>query len=204
MPEHYFDKTPSTPDQRREITAHIWGQELTFTTASGVFARDGLDKATAVLLRNSTAPTHGTVLDLGCGWGPIACALAVTSPDAAVWAVDSNERALELSKLNAERLGVTVRTALPDEVPGDLCFDEIWSNPPIRVGKAALHELLLRWLPRLNPGGHARLVVGRNLGADSLQRWLSDQGWTGERVTSEKGFRVLAVTRDGTKESIDR
>lgn len=193
MPEHYFDETPSSPDRRRDITARIWGQDLTFTTSSGVFSHDGLDKATAVLLRNSTPPRSGTVLDIGCGWGPIACSLAMSG--AQVWAVDTNQRALDLTQVNAERLGVTVHTALPRDVPADLTFDEIWSNPPIRIGKDALHELLLHWLPRLSQAGVARLVVGKNLGADSLQRWLIEQGWPTQRADSEKGFRILEVRR---------
>jgi 16S rRNA G1207 methylase RsmC len=192
--DHYFSGQPAAPDRRHDITTRIWGRDMTFTTASGVFATDGLDKATAVLLRNSAPPQSGTFLDLGCGWGPIACALA-TSPDVAVWAVDTNERALELTRLNAEGLGVEVHAVRPDEIPEDMMFDEIWSNPPIRIGKDALHELLLGWLPRLAPDGSARLVVGKNLGADSLQAWLTEQGWPTERVTSEKGFRVLRVGR---------
>jgi 16S rRNA (guanine1207-N2)-methyltransferase len=192
--DHYFSGQPATPDKRHDITTHIWGRDMTFTTASGVFATDGLDKATAVLLRNSAPPQNGTLLDLGCGWGPIACALAAEST-ATVWAIDPNERALELTRLNADRLGLTVNAVLPDEVPVDVGFDEIWSNPPIRIGKDALHDLLLRWLPRLKSGGSARLVVGKNLGADSLQSWLIGQGWPTERTASEKGFRILRVSR---------
>ncbi|MET0821613.1 MAG: methyltransferase [Aeromicrobium sp.] len=195
MADHYFDAVPSSDDRRHEVTAAVWGRELTFTTSTGVFAHDGLDKATAVLLRTSTPPAAGVVLDLGCGWGPIACSVASASPAALVWAVDVNERALELTRLNAARLGVEVRVVTPAEVPPDVVFDHIWSNPPIRVGKQALHDLLLHWLPRLAPGGTARLVVGKNLGSDSLQRWLVDQGWPTARVASEKGFRVLEVRR---------
>jgi len=191
--EHYFAGSPSSDDRRREVTARVGGRDLLFTTSGGVFSHDGLDKATAVLLSNSTAPTSGVVLDLGCGWGPIACSVALAGAE--VWAVDVNDRALELTRVNAERLGVTVHTALPDAVPSDLVVDELWSNPPIRIGKQALHDLLLRWLPRLAPDGVARLVVGKNLGADSLQRWLIDQGWPTERATSEKGFRILEVRR---------
>lgn len=193
MPDHYFDRSPTSDDHRREVTARIWDRELTFTTSSGVFSHDGLDKATAVLLRNSTPPAAGVVLDLGCGWGPIACSLAASG--ATVWAVDVNERALELTRHNAERLGVTVHAAFPEDVPDDVEFDQIWSNPPIRIGKQALHELLLHWLPRLAPGGAARLVIGKNLGSDSLQRWLVEQGWPTERVDSDKGFRILEVRR---------
>jgi 16S rRNA (guanine1207-N2)-methyltransferase len=191
--DHYFDEAPSSDDRRRDVVARIGGRDLTFTTSGGVFSHEGLDKATAVLLRTATPPTSGVVLDLGCGWGPIACTLALAGPT--VWAVDVNERALELTRLNAERLGVVVRTASPTDVPDGLVVDEIWSNPPIRIGKQALHELLLHWLPRLAPGGIARLVVGKNLGADSLQRWLVEQGWPTARVASEKGFRVLEVRR---------
>jgi 16S rRNA (guanine1207-N2)-methyltransferase len=191
--EHYFDGTPTSDDRRRDVPTRIWDRDLVFTTSSGVFSHSGLDKATAVLLRNSTPPSGGTVLDLGCGWGPIACSLAAGG--ARVWAVDVNERALELTRLNAERLGVEVTACLPGDVPDDVRFDQIWSNPPIRVGKQVLHDLLLHWLPRLTPDGTARLVVGKNLGADSLQRWLGEQGWPATRVDSEKGFRILEVRR---------
>ncbi|TNC31755.1 class I SAM-dependent methyltransferase [Mumia zhuanghuii] len=198
MTEHYFDATPTGPEGRRDVTARIWEHDYVFTTAAGVFARDGLDKATAVLLRTFDPPDHAsTVLDLGCGWGPIACAVASEVPGCTVHAVDTNTRALELTRDNAARAGVADRVlaTLPGDVPATVTFDEIWSNPPIRIGKEALHELLLGWLPRLSPDGVARLVVGKNLGADSLTRWLTDQGWPTERVTSAKGFRVLLVRR---------
>lgn len=194
-PDHYFSGEPASPDKRAEITARIWGRDLTFTTSAGVFSRDGLDKATAVFLQHNTPPQRGSILDLGCGWGPIACAVAAASPHANVWATDTNERALELTRLNAANLNVHVNAALPDDVPDTVQFDEIWSNPPIRIGKPALRDLLLRWLPRLTPEGTARLVVGKDLGADSLQAWLIEQGWPTERVATAKGFRVLTISR---------
>ncbi len=194
MPGHYFDDSPSADDARREVPVRVWDRDLTFTTASGVFSADHLDHATRVLLEHSEPPVGApTLLDLGSGWGPIACLLALSAPEATVWAVDVNERARELTALNARRLGVTVHVAAPDEVPGTVRFDAIWSNPPIRIGKTALHDLLLTWLPRLAPDGEARLVAGKNLGADSLQRWLGEQGWPTERVASSKGFRVLST-----------
>ena len=195
MNDHYFSGDPTVADKRHDVTVSIWGTDYVMATASGVFAREGLDKATDVLLRNSKPPSGGkTLLDLGCGWGPIACALASEDAMATVWATDTNERALDLTRANAHRLNASVNVALPDAVPADLEFDEIWSNPPIRIGKQALHELLLRWLPRLKPGGVARLVVGKNLGSDSLQAWLIDQGFPTERQISARGFRVLVVT----------
>jgi 16S rRNA (guanine1207-N2)-methyltransferase len=193
---HYFSEQPSGAELRRTITAEIWGRELTMVTAGGVFAADGLDRGTAVLLRASPIP-EGTprILDLGCGYGPIALAIAAHCPGALIDAVDVNERALALCRENAQSLGVAdrVRVLRPDQVEPDLRYDEIWSNPPIRVGKQSLHELLLTWLARLAPDGIARLVVGKNLGSDTLQRWLIEQGYDCERVASAKGFRVLAV-----------
>jgi len=192
--DHYFDGEPAITDAPREVTATVWGRDHTFTTSTGVFSGDGLDHATAVLLTESVPPTQGRLLDLGCGWGPIACSVAASSPDVEVWAIDVNERAVHLTETNAHRLGATVHAVRPDEVPEELTFDAIWSNPPIRIGKQALHELLLHWLPRLTPTGSARLVVGKNLGADSLQRWLTDQGWPTTRIASARGFRVLQVS----------
>ncbi len=198
--EHYFTADPSVPFQRVPVRANVWGHWLELTSGSGVFAQGRLDTGTGVLLREVSPPQGASeVLDLGCGYGVIALALAVAVPEARVTAVDVNERALLLARENAEALGVAERieVANPDGVEPDRTYDEIWSNPPIRIGKEALHELLLSWLPRLRPGGRAVLVVGKNLGADSLQRWLGEQGWPTERLASAKGFRVLEARRAG-------
>lgn len=192
----YFSEQPSGTEVRRAISAQIWGRELTLITASGVFAADWLDRGTAVLLRTSPIPQGSPrILDLGCGYGPIALAIALHCPGAVIDAVDVNERALALCRENAEALGVAdrVRVLRPEQVEPDVRYDEIWSNPPIRIGKQSLHELLLSWLARLAPDGVARLVVGKNLGSDTLQRWLIEQGYSCERVASAKGFRVLVV-----------
>ena len=194
--EHYFTADPSVPFTRTPVRAQVWGRTLDLTSGAGVFAQGRLDTGTAVLFRETEPPTSGSrFLDLGCGYGVVALALATALPDAVVWAVDVNQRALLLARENAAALGVgdRVRVAAPDAVPEDVAFDEIWSNPPIRIGKPALHALLLSWLPRLAPGGRAVLVVGKNLGADSLQRWLEEQGFMTARLASAKGFRVLEV-----------
>jgi 16S rRNA G1207 methylase RsmC len=197
--DHYFSAEPGSADVRRTVEARIWGRDYTFTTATGVFSRDRLDIGTSVLLREVDPPSGtGTFLDLGCGYGPIACALAVET-DAVVWAVDVNTRALELTAENAKAAGVAdrVRAVLPDDVPEEVRFDQIWSNPAIHIGKPELHKMLLRWLGRLAPGGVGWFVVGKNLGGDSLQRWLTEQGYPCSRVGSAKGFRVLRATNAG-------
>ncbi len=198
---HYFH-TPTGAEHRRQVRMRFWDTDWEFTTAAGVFSADGLDLGTAVLLRESVPPAGATrLLDLGCGYGVIAVALASACPDAVVDAVDPNDRARELCVANATAHGVAdrVRALRPEDADPTARYDQIWSNPPIRIGKQALHELLLAWLPRLAPGGTARLVVGKNLGADSLQAWLNTSGFPTERVASAKGFRVLAVRSDPSR-----
>jgi 16S rRNA G1207 methylase RsmC len=186
------------------VEFHVGGRDYTLTASTGVFSGQRLDPGTAVLLRKAPlpGPRGGVYLDLGCGYGPISMVLAGTSAHATVYAVDVNSRARELARANAEALGCADRVIVagPDDVPPDVLFDEIWSNPPIRIGKPELHDLLARWLPRLAPGGSGWLVVARHLGADSLQEWLAGQDWltsrgfTVYRHASQKGFRVLQVT----------
>ncbi|MGF1645510.1 MAG: class I SAM-dependent methyltransferase [Kineosporiaceae bacterium] len=197
---HYFDPAPGPESGRRTLEYRVAGRMLRVTTAGGVFSPGRLDPGTGVLLRHAPRPpSHGDLLDLGCGWGPLALAMALFSPDATVWAVDVNPRARELTAANAADHGLArVRTAAPEEIPDDLRLAAIWSNPPIRIGKDALHALLAQWLPRLAPGASAWLVVQRNLGADSLHRWLAHTlaGTAAvERAGSAKGYRVLRVRR---------
>lgn len=197
--EHYFTDSPAATDsERRQLHTQLAGREVTVETAGGIFSPGSLDKATAILLDEvPEPPSSGDLLDLGCGWGPIALALALHSPDATVWAVDVTERALDLTRRNAASLGLTnVRAVRPEDVPADLPFAAIWSNPPIRIGKPAVHGLLRTWLPRLAKGADAHLVIGKNLGADGYGRWITDElGLPTQRVASSKGFRVLRVSR---------
>lgn len=198
--DHYFSARPATAARRRTVGFRAGGREFSLAAAGGVFSAGRLDPGTAVLLRKAPLPdvrARGPFLDLGCGYGPIACVLATASPTALVYAVDVNTRALELVRDNAISTGVVdrVRAVTPDEVPDDVTFQQIWSNPPIRVGKPDLHGMLCRWLPRLAPDGQAWLVVARHLGGDSLQRWLLDQGWRVSREASQQGYRVLRVSK---------
>jgi 16S rRNA (guanine1207-N2)-methyltransferase len=192
---HYFDESPATASG--EATVHVELPDTSFTlrTDRGVFSHGRLDAGTALLLRDAPAPpAAGEALDLGCGAGPIAMTLARRAPGVRVWAVDVNERARDLCASNATANGLrNVVVAAPGDVPADVRFDVIWSNPPIRVGKPALHELMSAWLDRLTPSGRAVLVVQKHLGSDSLQRWLTEQGWPTTRLTSAKGYRLLDV-----------
>ncbi|MGR2753840.1 class I SAM-dependent methyltransferase [Agromyces arachidis] len=198
--EHYFSSKPADQGALRTVPVRLAGRDVEVVTAGGVFSPGHLDLGTRVLLDEvPDAPQAGHLLDLGSGWGPIALTMGLEAPHATVWAVDVNERALDLVRRNARRLGLDkVNAVAPDDVPADVRFAAIWSNPPIRIGKAELHALLRRWLPHLADGATAWLVVQKNLGADSLQRWLAEEfgdGWTVARAATSKGFRVLTVTR---------
>jgi 16S rRNA (guanine1207-N2)-methyltransferase len=203
-PDHYFTAEPASAAQRRQLRVLLAGHEVIVETASGVFCPDRVDIGTAVLLSEAPAPPpNGQLLDLGSGWGPIALSLGLLSPGATIWAVDVNQRALGLARDNAKALGINdFHAVTPEEMPADIRFDAIWSNPPIRVGKAALHRLLRTWLARLAPGGTAYLVVQKNLGSDSLQRWLAVDleavepgAFAVARHTTSRTFRVLSVHR---------
>ncbi len=203
---HYFSSEPDTPERRRTISVELAGREVRVQTANGIFSPEGIDKGTRALLAVvPEPPAEGAFLDVGAGWGPIALTMAMQSPGAQVTAVEVNERSIALCRDNAEAVGAANVTAVrPEEVPEDAGFDLIWSNPPIRIGKPALHALLQRWLPTLNPSGEAWLVVQKNLGADSLLPWirtmLEEQApgeFTAERADTVKGFRILKVVRRG-------
>ena len=198
--DHYFSQEPKSDYQPKQIELNVAGEVFQVTTASGTFSPLRLDVGTAVLLDHlELAPQDGNILDLGCGWGPIALNLAKNSPKAKIWAVDVNSRSLELTDLNAKTLGITnIQTETPDDVPADVRFSGIWSNPPIRVGKKELHALLLNWLPRLEKNGSAYLVVQKNLGSDSLQKWLTETltgGYDVSRLTSVKTYRIIRVLK---------
>ncbi len=198
--EHYFSSTPDSELKLRHIHAKLAGQFYELTTSNAIFSPDRIDIGTQVLLAHTpVAPPGGNLLDLGCGWGPIALTLALQSPHATVWAVDVNERALEMVRRNAAAIGLdNINAVAPEDVPTSTEFTTIRSNPPIRVGKDQLHSMLERWLPTLEAGSDAWLVVQKNLGSDSLHRWLESvlpADFSTVRAATNKGYRVLRVRR---------
>ena len=195
---HYFDD-PVAPSSPRTVSVDVPGAQFEMETDRGVFSYGRLDLGTAVLLRAvPAAPAEGIGLDLGCGAGPIALSMAIRAPRLQVVAVDVNERARQLCTTNAARLGLNnLSVHGPEELAADQHYDVIWSNPPIRVGKEALHELVTTWLARLTPRGEAFLVMQKNLGADSFHRWLHAAGHPVDRIHSSKGYRVLRVRGSG-------
>jgi 16S rRNA (guanine1207-N2)-methyltransferase len=198
--QHYFEAAPTTPSERSTVDLVLPDLSMTLSTDRGVFGRHKIDPGTKLLLMDGPAADldDRNLLDLGAGYGPIALTLARRNPDAIVWAVEINARARDLCRDNATAAGLAnVRVVEPDDVPENLVFDRIWSNPPIRIGKTELRRLLMRWLSRLAPGGSAHLVVQKHLGADSLHRWLDGQGLATTRRASRAGYRLLDVASAG-------
>jgi 16S rRNA (guanine1207-N2)-methyltransferase len=206
LTEHYFSPRPRAPHRPGQVRVILPDVYLELATDAGVFSPGRLDPGTRLLLEESPAPpTSGDLLDLGCGYGPVACVLAKRAPGATVWAVDVNERALELCARNARAAGLeNVRCVTPGDASLPARFAAIWSNPPVRIGKDALHALLGGWLGRLSPAGSAYLVVGRNLGADSLHRWLAGQGWPVTRLAARSGYRLLRVDFQAERAEVTR
>ena len=199
--EHYFSASPAGEFRTSQIQVSLAGRDFTVETSGGIFSPDHIDAGTEALLRTVPEPPRtGRLLDIGCGWGPIALTLALESPEAQVVAVDVNERALELTRRNATRAGASnIHACRPDEVDDETMFDAIWSNPPIRVGKSELHGIMQTWIPRLTPGGSAWLVIAKHLGADSFEKWLDSEfgnTHTVSRAANHKGFRVIEVSRN--------
>ena len=199
-PQHYFSETPQTASRRKEFAVTGIDGELTLSTDAGVFSQHGLDKGTSVFLevmaKHDCAPiAAGSFLcDIGCGSGAIALSLAVRYPECTVYAVDTNQRARDICRENATRNGIgNIVVSSPEEVDPSIRFAALWSNPPIRIGKTALHDLLELWLARLDADGTAYLVVNKNLGADSLSQWMTSLNYPTTRLASRNGFRVLEV-----------
>jgi 16S rRNA (guanine1207-N2)-methyltransferase len=194
---HYFDEEPDAPSMPRDVELWLPDMSLTLTTDSGVFGYGQIDAGSKLLLLKAPPPpATGNLLDLGCGTGTIALPMAKRSPKSTVWAVDVNSRARDLCLANAEANGITnLNVVTPEGVPTDITFACVWSNPPIRIGKSALHEMLLTWLARLAIDGTAAMVVHKHLGADSLQRWLTEQGYPTKRLASSSGYRILHTVK---------
>ncbi|MDO4912925.1 MAG: methyltransferase [Bifidobacteriaceae bacterium] len=201
--QQYFTSEPTSQDIRRKLHVTLRDYDLDVETSTGVFSTHRVDLGTSVLLRHApelAVPNGANLLDVGCGWGPLSLAMALEAPEAKVWSIDTNTRAIELTTHNASLNNITnIHACAIDEVPANIQFDCIWSNPPIRVGKQILHEILLMWIPRLKPQGSAYLVVQKNLGSDSLIPWLQTQlgeSYTVSKYASSKGYRVIEVIRE--------
>jgi 16S rRNA (guanine1207-N2)-methyltransferase len=196
--EYYFSGTPSGPSRPSSVRLVLPDFTTELDTDSGIFSSSRIDPGTKILLMEVRDLPPGNLVDLGCGYGPIATTLLRRFPGQAVWAVDVNSRARTVCAQNLKanaQADSEFHVISPEEVPPDLLVAALVSNPPIRIGKQALHALLELWLGRLvYPTGVAWLVVHKHLGADSLTRWLESQGYLVTKVRSRQGYRILKVS----------
>lgn len=199
---HYFDENPDIESEPKLVSGIIAGTEYTFTTDRGVFSYEKIDKATRILLDVFDDKFYGagpnTIVDVGCGYGVIACVMAQSFEEANIIAVDTNQRARDLTVTNYKKhfRNDRLRVMTPQEVDDTLEVDLVISNPPIRIGKEALFELLRGWSTCLSSSGQMWLVIAKNLGADSTAAYLEKEcGLKVTRVASKKGFRVFRCVR---------
>lgn len=191
---HYFENDKNLKSEMKEHQVCIFDHTYTFITDHGVFSKQGLDFGTRTLLETlPIAQIHGKVLDLGCGYGPIGIILKKeTSAD--IDMVDVNLRSLHLSKMNASKNEVLVHIFESngyEQIPEK--YDYIITNPPIRVGKKILYELLFGAKKHLTEDGELWLVVNKDQGAKSLVRDLEKEYKT-EVMRKHKGFYIIKAS----------
>jgi 16S rRNA (guanine1207-N2)-methyltransferase len=195
--EHYFSDAPTVASAPSAIELMLPDFQFTLATDRGVFAGQAIDIGSKLLLLDGPVACldDKVIVDVGAGYGPIALTLAARNPQATVYAIEINSRARHLCEQNAKTAELAnVVVLAPEDFPESLRIDRIWSNPPIRIGKKALHDLLELWFGKLQPEGSGHLVVQKHLGADSLAKWLRGQGFAVQRRGSKKAFRLLDVS----------
>lgn len=198
----YFDEDPNVESKPVTFIKNICGIDFEFKTDRGVFSKGALDKASVILIKEfdeNYAAVPLSVADVGSGYGPLICFVGKKFDQAKLLAVEPNERARTLCEYNYKKnIGdARLKIIAPEDIDQEKKFDLIISNPPIRVGKKALYELLKEWAKRLSENGQMWLVMSKHLGADSCARYLeSDCNLSVERIASKKGFRILKAIKD--------
>lgn len=201
MNDHYYSASPSSEHRYQTAEWTYRGHALRFTTDAGVFSKGEVDSGTALLLRSLPDDMAGRVLDLGCGWGPVGIAVGKAWPACEIVMCDVNERALELSRLNAKANGVAAAALASDgleNVTGT--FDYIITNPPIRAGKQVIYRMFADSARRLRPGGQLYLVIRRQQGAESALKYLKTIFDQADAVEKSGGFWVIRCMGGKTHE----
>lgn len=207
---HYFEYQENLASKEHRFEASIGGKTIKFITDLGVFSRAHLDVASELLLKSliekqqfnqwsgaALSSEKRRVLDLGCGYGPLALFCKSFFPFVEMFGVEVNERAYHLAKKNAQLNHLDVRFFLEDARTylEKEKFDIIVTNPPIRVGKEILYALLEKAYHALLPDGAMFLVVGKKQGADSMANFLKSLGGELFLLDKGKGFKVFVLKK---------
>lgn len=198
MSEHYYTRQPSVKSDVHTAQEILRGKTFTFLTDAGVFSKKGVDYGSKHLIETMELSENAKVLDVGCGYGPMGLSAAVMCPKGHVTMVDINERAVELSKENARRNGISNVTILQSDLleqVKDLQFDAVLTNPPIRAGKETVHRIFVDAYDCLVDGGSLWVVIQKKQGAPSAVKKMESLYSEVVEVSKDKGYRILKATK---------
>ncbi|WP_078551160.1 class I SAM-dependent methyltransferase [Bacillus alkalicellulosilyticus] len=200
MSDHYYSENPSVESKPKQITFELRGKQLSFVSDSGVFSKKEIDFGTQLLLESFEFPTsgEGALIDVGCGYGPIGITLAKEDKSRKVYMVDINERALELSRKNAEKNGaanVVVRKSRLFDNVNTQKFSAVITNPPIRAGKQVVHELFEQAFEQLETNGELWVVIQKKQGAPSAIEKIKSLFQECEVVSKKKGYYIIRAKK---------
>ena len=192
----YYAENPDAAHDIHELRVDLLGEKMTFLTDAGVFSKKMIDFGSQLLLKCLEVNQGETVLDVGCGYGPLGLSLAKAYGVQATM-VDINNRALDLARQNAERNKVEAtifQSNIYEQVEGH--FDHVISNPPIRAGKQVVHEIIEKSKDFLEIGGDLTIVIQKKQGAPSAKSKMEDVFGNCEIVKKDKGYYILRSVKE--------
>ncbi|ASA24385.1 class I SAM-dependent methyltransferase [Paenibacillus donghaensis] len=198
MSQHYYSQQPEARHDRRTIHTVLRGRKFQFTSDAGVFSKGDIDYGSRALIETMEIPEGAAVLDVGCGYGPIGLSAAHLAPKGHVTMLDINSRAVELARENAQQNGIRNVTVMESDVLGALkeqTFDVILTNPPIRAGKAVVHQIFEEAYQHLNEGGSLWIVIQKKQGAPSAVAKLESLFPVVEEKGKDKGYRIIKAQK---------
>ena len=196
MSKMYYAENPDAAHDIHELRVDLLGEKMTFLTDAGVFSKKMIDFGSQLLLKCLEVSQGETVLDVGCGYGPLGLSLAKAYGVQATM-VDINNRALDLARQNAERNKVEAtifQSNIYEQVEGK--FDHVISNPPIRAGKQVVHEIIEKSRDFLKDGGDLTIVIQKKQGAPSAKSKMEDVFGNCEIVKKDKGYYILRSVKE--------
>ncbi len=200
MGDHYYTKDPQSASDIRKLEVMLRQQKLSFFSDSGVFSKGKVDFGTQLLIESiDCLPVNAQILDMGCGYGPVGLTLAKEAPQRHVTLVDNNQRAVELTKRNAELNGihnVTIKHSYLFDALGQTSFQAILSNPPIRAGKEVVYSLLEQSFHHLSQRGEMWIVIQKKQGAESAFNKLQTIFPQVQEMAKKKGYRIIRAKKD--------
>ena len=196
MSKMYYAENPDAAHDIHELRVELLGENMTFLTDAGVFSKKMVDFGSQLLLKCLEFNEGETILDVGCGYGPLGLSLAKAYGVQATM-VDINNRALDLARQNAERNKIEARifqSNIYEQVEGK--FDHVISNPPIRAGKQVVHEIIEKSRDFLKDRGDLTIVIQKKQGAPSAKSKMEDVFGNCEIVKKDKGYYILRSVKE--------